>query len=356
MTIRIEPLDTFFFRDGKPFTMGAETWTDTVFPPSPNVFYGALRTCWLSNQIGVFSKDNIDLSEKLKIKGIFIQIDDNLYLPVPRDFVEKKEKKKKEAEHLLTDKIESVISNKPTSVMSVERKDVRVEEIANNALFDINVIKQYLKKQNTDYYYYLNASDYLVKESKLGISRNFDTRTTEEGMLYRVDFNRFKNDENKQIAFVIDFEGLDNFPNNGIIKLGGEGKLARFDLITQKDIPAPTFQNCENFKIYLATPAIFQNGWLPKWINKTTLLSEHDDFKVKLISASIGKYISIGGFDILRGEPKPMNKAVPAGSVYHFQLLEGHIDKVIETLHGKCISDIESDCKQGFGLSYIGKI
>lgn len=355
MTIRIEPLDTFFFRDGKPFTMGAERWTDTVFPPSPSVFYGALRTCWLSNQVGGFSSKNIALSENLQINGIFIQINDNLYLPVPKDFVEKKKNK---GEHLLTDKLETVISSKSSllSVLSVEHKNLIMEDITQNALFDVNVLKQYLKKQNVDYYYYSKSSEYLVKESKIGIARGSDTHTTDEGMLYRVDLNRFKNDENNQIAFVVDCEGLDSFPKNGKVKLGGEGKLASFELITQKNIPAPIFENCNEFKIYLATPTIFQNGWLPNWINKTTLLSERSDFEIKLISASIGKYTSIGGFDLVKGEPKPMYKAVPAGSVYHFQLIKGDIDTVVKAFHGKSISDIESYRKQGFGLSYIGKI
>ena len=42
----------------------------------------------------------------------------------------------------------------------------------------------------------------------------------------------------------------------------------------------------------------------------------------------MGKYTSIGGFDVERGRPKPMKRAVPAGSVYYFELLEGDLEKV----------------------------
>ena len=354
MTIRIEPLDTFFFRDGKPFTMGAETWTDTVFPPSPSVFYGALRTCWLSNQIGVFSKENIDLSEKLQIKGLFIQINDNLYLPVPNDFVEKKRNRK---ERLLTDKVESVISNKQVSLLTTQDKTTVVEDISDNALMSVDNFENYLKKFNLKNLQYRNSSYYITKDSKIGISRNSDARTTEEGMLYRVDFNRFKSDEKTLIAFVVDFEGLDSFPEEGIIKLGGEGKLASFKSITSEKVTPPSFQDADEFKLYIATPTIFDNtdkGWLPEWIDEQSLLSKGFKFKVKLHSVSIGKPVMIGGFDLLIGKPKPMYKAIPAGSVYHFKLLEGQMSDVINEFHGKTISEIYS--KQGFGLSYIGKI
>ena len=34
--IEIEALDTLFFRDGKPFTMGQDTVGESIFPPHPS--------------------------------------------------------------------------------------------------------------------------------------------------------------------------------------------------------------------------------------------------------------------------------------------------------------------------------
>ncbi len=51
-------------------------------------------------------------------------------------------------------------------------------------------------------------------------------------------------------------------------------------------------------------------------------------------------------------KPKPMFKAVPAGSVYFFELLEGNANQ-LEKFHQKSISDIYPE--QGFGICYIGK-
>ena len=46
MVIKINPLDTLFFKDGKPFSMGEETWASGLFPPYPGVIYGAIRTAY----------------------------------------------------------------------------------------------------------------------------------------------------------------------------------------------------------------------------------------------------------------------------------------------------------------------
>jgi len=96
MIIRIRPLDTFFFRDGKPFSRGQETWADGIFPPSPSILYGALRAIYFSEYPDEFNKANTpdDPTLNLKIKGIFLGMGKLIYLPVPADFVIAKAKDK----------------------------------------------------------------------------------------------------------------------------------------------------------------------------------------------------------------------------------------------------------------------
>jgi hypothetical protein len=47
-------------------------------------------------------------------------------------------------------------------------------------------------------------------------------------------------------------------------------------------------------------------------------------------------------------------KAVPAGSVYYFELLNGAMEDVNEVFHQAAISDMYLE--QGFGISYVGKV
>ena len=108
------------------------------------------------------------------------------------------------------------------------------------------------------------------------------------------------------------------------------------------------------FKLYLSTPAIFKKGWLPEWMDENDLIGEYGGLKLKLLTASIGKTISIGGFDMKVRKPKPMRKAVPAGSVYYFKIVEGDLQKVFEIFNQTAISDI--DPMQGFGIAYVGGV
>jgi len=71
-----------------------------------------------------------------------------------------------------------------------------------------------------------------------------------------------------------------------------------------------------------------------------------------MIAACIGKPVGIGGYDFVKNRPKTMKKAVPAGSVYYFELQESSIDDLFERVWHKPISDEKS--KEGFGITLIG--
>ena len=99
-------------------------------------------------------------------------------------------------------------------------------------------------------------------------------------------------------------------------------------------------------KIYLATPAIFKNGSLPEFISK----GSYEGIEFELLNMAIGKPIFIGGFDMKKRQPKPMKKAVPAGSVYY--LRSNKAQELASKLHSKSISEINPE--QGFGICYCG--
>ncbi len=105
MWYEIIPNDTLFFRDGKPFTMGSETWADSIFPPYPSTVYGAIRS-WLifekgglkKFKEGEFKEELGTENEKgsLSIKGPFLKKNDEVFLPCPLDLVKIKDKKSKD--------------------------------------------------------------------------------------------------------------------------------------------------------------------------------------------------------------------------------------------------------------------
>lgn len=160
-------------------------------------------------------------------------------------------------------------------------------------------------------------------------------------------------------SIVIKIEGIEEFDDEGVLQLGGERRAVAFEKV-ERDF----FEGIENldlnlktgmFKIYLATPAIFKKGWLPDWIDEETLEGEFNGIRVKLLTCAIGKYVTIGGWDMAKVESKPLKKAVPAGSVYYFKILSGvDEEKIRKAFHFKNISDEKAE--EGFGLSIMGEV
>jgi len=350
MQLEIKAIDTLFFRNGMPFSKGEETWSGSVFPPYPSVFYGALRTVYFANHLDELNKANEenDPTAKLRLEGIYYKIYENLYFPLPFDCVSIKDNKNDKVVKL---NFEQRIFPGSFNLDYVLSYNQNVENVPGGILSK-SVFTMYLegKLQECDIG---KLDNYVANEYKTGIGMDRNLRSSKEGELYRIETKRLKN-----MAFVVKFSGLDvsAFNKKGVIKIGGEAKAARY-VETNEDtkIKYPSFDNNEKrFKIVLSTPAIFKNGWIPHWIDKNTFRGNYNGIKLKLLTAAIGKPVLVGGFDIKENRPKPMYKAVPAGSVYYFELLDGEMSDVISSFHEKALSDIMS--KQGFGISYVGRI
>lgn len=358
--IQIDALDTLFFRDSKTFTKGEDTWADTMFPPYPSVIYGALRSVYFAEHTSKLKDANIegkDESLKLEIKNICLKQGEDLYFPLPLDCVQEKG-------WSTTDKKYKVFIINPGSINSEISSSCPVGEVIQNGdnkqivnvsdgLLRKSILEKYLKGTNEKEFCIKKRSDYLTTEPKIGIARSKHTRTSEEGMLYRVGMNRMAKGFNNTLSLIIDFEGLEFSNNEGLMKMGGEGKAVKYKIDEKSiNIDKPSITN-DKFKLYLSTPAIFKNGWLPGDIDKNTLEGTINDVKVKLLTAAIGKSVSVGGWDIKRGCPKTMRKAVPAGSVYYLKLLEGNVEDLIK-INSKSISD--HNFKEGFGIAYVGAV
>ncbi len=351
MRIKIEAIETLFFRDGKPFNLGAETWADVVFPPYPSVLYGALRSTVLFQKGISFSQADTekDPSRKLVIKGIYLAVNDNLYLPMPLDCAKEKDSRNNKA--MLLKLAERPLSSYP--LPKTLGSESEIEAIADGLLHEA-IFEHYLRGSKVLFYDRIDR--FIRTEPRVGIARNIETKAVLEGRLYRVGMIRPENEKKEKTALVIDFEGIE-LEERGLLRLGGEGKIVHYartgNGIEDGMAAFPELDN-DMFKIYLSTPALFKHGWLPGWIEEGTFLGELAGIKVKLIAASVGKHISIGGFDYKLGKPKPMKRAVPPGSVYYFQTLSGKAAAGLQEIHGKSVSDYEKE--KGFGVAYIGGV
>ncbi len=352
LTLQIEPLDTLFFKDGKPFSMGDDSWADGVFPPAPSVIYGALRTWILGNNQEV-TIDNVVLeTSDLELYDLYYLLNGAMALPLPMDFGEKKGKTQQELyeeKKANITKVERFSLKKRASITSIPFRTLvynendYILEQPKNSFITIADFIQYLKneikaKQAIEAQTINNET-----EPKIGIKRNNETLNSDDGNLYRVGMNRLTN-----LKFIV--RAGSKHLNTGFekfIKLGGEGKIVVVDeyLKTKqgaKELKIKTDIKSKHLLVYLATPAIFTDD-LPD-LKKYLGVENYS-----LVASSVGKYLNIGGFDMKERKPKIMYKAVPAGSVFFYEL-QNEIE--IDELQGKKISDVLNN--EGFGIAYFG--
>jgi CRISPR-associated protein Cmr3 len=361
MRLFLKPNDTFFFRDGRPFTRGEQSEGYSIETPFPSTVMGALRTAHIAfcGDMTQFAngemKSVIGTKQSLsgasiQIKGVFLGRGDGpLYYPTPRDLVSEK---KSESAKLYPLSIESQrdtfsSSSKLSTLLTWNISEMQVEHAG--GYISCDNLRKYLIGETSCLT--SEKSEFIIDEPKVGITRSHRTLATEEGMLYRINMKRFRNSE---FGFVVDVDGIDQLPKSALIKLGGEGKGFTYRVICQKTDPISdddrstirdVVRDSGKFKLYLATHAIFDDGWLPKCL--------HED--IELITAAVGNYVTIGGWNVARRGPKESYRAVPAGSVYYFQVINSEkTDAILDCLHYRNIGDQRT--QEGFGLAYVGAV
>jgi len=153
-----------------------------------------------------------------------------------------------------------------------------------------------------------------LKEPRIGIQMDHTLQRVKEegGGPFQVDFIRLK----EGFGLDLEVDGIEPWdPEEGVLGIGGEARAGRYVIISRPALEPSALEPLPSrFKLYLATPAYFANGWCPadwdKWFRGG---------KVRLVAAAVNRPRRIGGWDIAAGKDKPMRAFVPPGSVYYFE-------------------------------------
>ena len=367
MKLFLKPNDTFFFRDGKPFTRGEQSEGYSIETPFPSTVMGALRTAYIAfcgNLTQFANKDAVVKSvigtqesldgASIHVNGVFLgRVNGSLYYPTPNDLVSEKKSQNTRLYPLLIEEEGEEegdafpSSSKLPTLLTWKNPTLQVEHAG--GYISCHNLREYLLGETQDLV--SEDSDFITNEPKVGITRDHRTLTAAEGMLYRINMKRFTD---SALGFVVDVDGIDQLPKSALIKLGGEGKgfsysdavhnpnlLSSDDRQTLKD----KIRTSRKIKIYFSTPAIFNNGWYPEGIHPN----------LELITAAVGNYVTVGGWDVAHNRPKKTYRAVPAGSVYYFRVInDPDVDAIFNDLHYKNIGDQRR--QEGFGLAYVGAV
>ncbi len=181
----------------------------------------------------------------------------------------------------------------------------------------------------------ITTGELYKRETRLGIALNANSRTAENGALYTTEAVSFC----PGAGFLVGLEGCQGLlPENGLLRLGGDGKAARYSRVDSFTPPTPPAIKPEGtFRLILASPGIFSGGWLPERVTNQSDGSYRlngDGFSARLVSAAVGRHDVVSGWDLVHWQPKTAQRVAPAGSVYWFDRFQGDPGKLAAWVAG----------------------
>ena len=326
MKLFVEPVDVWMFRDGRPFDAGSDHHAASLFPPPPTVMQGVVRSHHLV-VAGVDLRDpaaiksSVGTAEdygRLRLRGPFLARREGgrvtRYLPLPADALleeapatreASRGERERRARPLKPEDLSSrgVFTSAPTPRLLWSKGGASKGE---EGWLREDALMAYLADRPAK----VTPSHALFRhESRLGVGLDDSRRTAREHLLYEARYVR----PAEGVGLELEMEGLEGWPETGVMRMGGEGRGAYYGASDSEPWPPPPDPLPARFKLVLATPACLARGWQPAaW---SALL----DGPAVLVAAALHRYQALGGYDVARGDHKPARRYVPAGSVYYFE-------------------------------------
>ncbi len=380
----IDALSPLVFRSGKPFGTQADTH-DIVFP-LPSVAAGVIRTLSAQQKDDDFSGEfDVAQLKQITSNGIFLaQQDDSgslkLFAPKPADSLYLKDK--------TDNNYNKTKANEKDKIRLIRLSPREMEEgcgcdLPHADLLPVQMpadmtddelkgkpqsgkqfwlLEDWLKWQNGDELLYeqinQNGVNLPSPDARTHVAIDRDTQTGIDGLLFQTAAYDLANQrkehhqgwEETRLGFVI---ATPETLKDDTVRFGGEGRLSRLEKV---NLAENTFRKPEKLgnkiKLTLLTPAIFAQGWLPAWLDKNTLEGTlpHTQTRVKLRAVAMERWLPVSGWDLAERRPKAMRKAVPAGSVYWFDIDPNKNANDVANVANQSICDDEQDKRDGFGI------
>jgi CRISPR-associated protein Cmr3 len=378
--LSLRPVDTFFFRNHKPFTIGENASASGIFPPRLGTVYGSLRSAYIhyhsdftafANETDPQVKEwmgSITQPGKFSLRGVFVEYRGKLMLPLPADYqvvAEQQGDKQTEMAYplMLKQDMMAGLTSDSSQWKLYGRKDEKSTS-AGNGYLPLDKWKHSVLRKEDVGLKVERVANWLVREPKIGISRNNKLKVADEGMLYQLDMLRFDDGEKEEkptfLTVLSDQEP--DFSQVELVQLGGENRPwaikamgAREEFFTSRE-NEDLVQEIEGqriARIILLTPAVWQYGSRPGcWQKDTDMLTLAPGLQVKLLTAVMDRPQVIGGWDIALKRPKKRKYAVPAGTVLYVQVEPGQAKALVEEVSKMKFTD--ELAHEGYGWAVCG--
>lgn len=385
-TYTLTPRDVLFFRDARPMDVrkedeekGYRTIGHGANWPRPDILHSAVMHELIRDPEKSENEWYGSVTD-LKVMGPFPCKNGQIYLPMPLDWDMK-------LYQMPEDAVGKTNLPKPLTHAFLDRCEGKKKYPEWISLEDY---KRYLEGKV--------GEDIPVKQVDEPTSETLFCRTVRNGITQDRNTGASKRDGKqfsgryqaeyfelaKKVAMVCEIaQASKPMPKDGqSMIMGGQGGTVTFtqvdDLRNQLDA-LPKGQPACYVRWTLIAPALFENGWMPNWLNADGKVmipqnevlrragekreafrkrkQEESQFfdEAHLIAARIGNAIHFSGWDST-GKEKPTVLAVPAGSCYVFKCKDlAEAEKLVDALHLKRLSDLG---EKGFGIgvcSYLSK-
>ncbi|WP_321338132.1 type III-B CRISPR module-associated Cmr3 family protein [uncultured Cohaesibacter sp.] len=331
MTIKslyLESIDTFMFRDGRPFNQvdAGASEASSVFPPWPPSIVGAVRAyLWRSVLSGQWDESKLGDGTNWQSGATLASLDFGAPLilhhqkpvfPVPLHVVEGSLNNESEGEG------KSFTHLRPSETnFATDLDEVPLPTHENRALKHVKTLsdrwltKEGMKKvlegkaaelsEDGD----LIAKSYLwSEEARVGIGIDPSTRMTSDGRLYMATHIRLNNN----VSLAVNLNGWTDTKNQAAPSLqpvAGEHRMG--EIRAEKDpieLPSIDLSERQNTYCLIAISPVVPDP--QKGFSISGLDSE------KILSACLGKPVSIGGWNSAQKRPIALRQCIPAGSVW----------------------------------------
>ncbi len=345
---RLEAVDAWFFRDGKPFNRGEDQGDfRSLFPPAASTTIGMIRYAlaiengWNGRGSWRNAEDSNGLSLKkvlgtdaeqtglLTFSGPLICLNEQPLFTVPRHLIgfEKNaldtgagfEKVFQALDWLVPSDIGSSDIEEhdkkllPAPLGMHTADDVGKRPTQPEDFFlTLTGMQEVVVGRLPNCEHFVHRNQLYEVESRVGCERDLQSRSVQEGRLFHPHFIRMR----KGVALTVGVSGIpDGWGVPGLVSFGGESRMAGLVPSARLDFSANVGLSSKKVAVILLTPGMFGTQWWGAGPgDEASELSQQ--LSGTVLTAAIDRPQRIGGWDGVNGKPLPKRPFAPAGSVW----------------------------------------